>query len=226
MTSHAAQFDNNESTAISPARTGAITVALILHISAFALLMAPMRRADRDVTDTPAAIELLMPEKVREIPPPPIVPVTPPRPPQTLTQTPRPPTTTTPIASEPVLPDAIAPEFEPVQITEMPTGIADTGEPFVPEQIGAVSYLSAPPPRYPANLLRRRVQGDVLLLVTIAADGSPESVLLHQSSGYAQFDKVAIEQVQRRWRFRPALVDGRATRSRAVVPISFRMAHK
>jgi len=86
----------------------------------------------------PPAIEVLMPENVREIPPPPIVPITPPQPPRTIIHEPRRPVAVTPIALDPL----------------------------------------------------------------------------------------TAEQVQRRWRFRPALVDGRATRTRGIVPISFRVTHE
>jgi protein TonB len=228
MNSQATQFETDPALRISPARTSAISVALILHISAIALLMAPVRPPDAGLTRAPLPIEVLMPELVRPIPPPPLAPILPP--------TVRPTPVTRNVVARllpvslptPVVLDAGSEYVEPVAeaLTTTTTTTTDPGDPvFAPEQIGAASYLHAPPPRYPTQARNRGIEGDVLLLVTIAADGAPEAISVHVSSGHAPLDKAALDQVQRRWRFRPALIDGRPTRTRALVPISFRLLH-
>ena len=222
MNSQATRFETDPAFRISPARTSAISVALILHISAIALLMAPVRPPDAGLTRAPLPIEVLMPELVRPIPPPPLAPVLPP----TVRPTPVTRPTTARVASvsdiAPVVADVSTEYIEP--IADSPSTTTDPGDPvFAPEQIGAASYLHAPPPRYPTQARNRGIEGDVLLLVTIAADGAPEAISVHVSSGHAPLDKAALDQVQRRWRFRPALIDGRPTRTRALVPISFRL---
>jgi protein TonB len=50
----------------------------------------------------------------------------------------------------------------------------------------------------------------------------PTSTELAQSSGSRDLDRTAQATV-RRWRFEPAIVDGRPTVSRVIVPIDFRL---
>jgi hypothetical protein len=68
MTSHA----DVVAPRISPTRTLAISIALVLHAGAFALLVAPVRAPDRDAEVMPPKIEVAMLERV--IPPPPPAP--------------------------------------------------------------------------------------------------------------------------------------------------------
>ena len=216
------QFGDEDTRRINPARTGAISVALILHITAFALLLAPVRPADLGFAPTPPVIEVMMPERVRPIPPPPVVPITTPRPP-TLAQRPRQAAPPAAISNpEPAV--SMADLVEPTAPTLPDLGdlpALGDGAAFAPELIGSASYLSAPAPRYPTLAIKRGWEGEVLMIVTIGANGAPEAVELHQSSGHAVLDRAAIEQVQKRWRFRPLLVDGSPTRSRAMIPVRF-----
>lgn len=210
------------SSRISPSRVLAIAVALVLHIAAFALLLAPVRHPDLGLLAPPPPIEVVMQERV--IPPPPTPPVVPITPPRTLPV--REPTRrTSPVLipnPEPAISmDDVVPEISPVAAvidSELPAG---NDESFSAGQIGSASYLEAPLPRYPPLARKREQEGDVFLLVTIGANGRPEAVDLHASSGFPLLDRAAIEQVQRRWRFRPLLVDGSPQRSRAIVPIRF-----
>ena len=65
---------------------------------------------------------------------------------------------------------------------------------------------SAPnlPPRYPPEAVRRGQQGAVILLVTIAPNGTASAVDVTQSSGYKLLDRAA-QQAVARWHFRPEL---------------------
>lgn len=207
---------------ISPSRVFAIAIALVLHIAAFAMLLAPVRRPDLGLLAPPPPIEVVMQERVIPPPPaPPVVPITPPPPALPVHE----PARSTPAVipnPEPAISMAdVVPEIAPdaaVIDTGFPAGDSDA---FNAEQIGSASYLEAPPPRYPPLARKRGLEGDVMLMVTIGANGRPEAVALHASSGFALLDRAAIEQVQRRWRFRPLLVGGLPTRSRAIVPIRF-----
>lgn len=219
MISYAADFDTRR---ISPARTLAIAVALVLHIAAFALLIAPVRPPAPDLAFDVPDIQIVMPERLIPPPPlPPVVPVTPP---------PR----ATPVAERRTPAPVLIPNPEPaqtrddvVQAIDPPTsdpvvdGTGDTGEAFTPAQIGSLSYLEAAAPRYPFQAIKRKLEGEVLLIVTVGPDGRPEAIEIERSSGHAILDRAAIEQVQRRWRFRPLIVDGLPTRARGLVPIRF-----
>lgn len=83
-----------------------------------------------------------------------------------------------------------------------------------------VAYLFAPPPAYPPEALRRRIEGIVLLAVLIDPEGRPEMVSIEHSSGSALLDEKAARAV-RGWRFQPART-GRSCRVK--VPIQFRIA--
>jgi protein TonB len=217
MTSHA----DVVAPRISPTRTLAISSALVLHAGAFALLVAPVRAPDRDAEVMPPKIEVAMLERVIPAPPPPpVVPITPPRP--------------TPVPVQRVAPPVVLPNPEPAQTAAdvVPEIVppndalpfdgagADSG-PFVPEQIGALSYLDAPPPRYPSRAITRHMEGDVLLRVTVGNDGRPEAIEVQQSSGHAVLDRAAVDQVRKRWRFRPLIVNGLPSRAIGLVPIRF-----
>lgn len=102
--------------------------------------------------------------------------------------------------------------------TPGPTGVplarGDSPEPIAGQN---------PAPRYPPAALRRRESGTVMVRVEVGPDGVPTSTSLVQGSGSRDLDRAALDAV-RRWRFRPAQVDGRPTVGSAVVPISFEAA--
>lgn len=74
-----------------------------------------------------------------------------------------------------------------------------------------------PAPYYPASARKAGLQGTVLLLVTIEANGLPSSVTLSKSSGHAVLDTAARDGVLRRWRWPAGAV--RST----LVPIRYRL---
>lgn len=80
--------------------------------------------------------------------------------------------------------------------------------------------VSSPAPQYPRAALRRRESGNVLLRVHVGADGVPYAVDLVSGSGSRHLDRAATDAV-RKWRFRPAMRDGRPVSGAVQVPISF-----
>jgi protein TonB len=71
------------------------------------------------------------------------------------------------------------------------------------------SWAGNTPPSYPAAARRMSEQGEVRLDVHVGADGSVIDVQVRASSGSPALDRSAMDAV-RRWRFRPATVDGQA----------------
>jgi protein TonB len=69
---------------------------------------------------------------------------------------------------------------------------------------------------------RMGFEGTVVLRVVVAADGSPESVAVLQSSGHDVLDTAALDTVRSRWRFVPARRNGIAVEDSVQVPIRFR----
>lgn len=77
-----------------------------------------------------------------------------------------------------------------------------------------------PPPRYPADALRRGETGEVLLRVQVDERGLPADVEVLQSSGSRALDRAAVAAAQR-WRFQPAQREGMVVAGSVEVPISF-----
>ncbi len=82
-------------------------------------------------------------------------------------------------------------------------------------------FLRVPAPRYPRMARRRGLEGEVLLELTLGADGRLLSVSVMESAGHG-FDEAALEAV-RRARFRPAVRNGRPEACRVLLPVHFRL---
>ena len=78
--------------------------------------------------------------------------------------------------------------------------------------------LSGPPPTYPAIAQAARIQGTVLLSVTIAPDGSVRDV--SGISGPPLLQAAAVTAV-RSWRYRPWLIYGKPVPFDTQVSIGF-----
>jgi protein TonB len=83
-------------------------------------------------------------------------------------------------------------------------------------------FLHNPRPRYPLMSRKRHEEGEVLLRVRVDAQGRPESVELHTSSGHKRLDIAASSAVQE-WRFVPARQGGLNVAAWVVVPIQFNL---
>lgn len=82
------------------------------------------------------------------------------------------------------------------------------------------SYAKMRPPKYPPAALAARVQGSVLLNVTVGIDGLAQELRIRTSSGNADLDQAAVESVST-WQFNPRRCDGKPELSIAVVPVTF-----
>lgn len=86
----------------------------------------------------------------------------------------------------------------------------------------AVSYRLQFPPSYPEASLKAKEQGTVWLKVRVLADGTPADVAVEKSTATPALDQAAVDAVKR-WRFNPALLNGKATEGSVLVPIKFSM---
>ena len=93
--------------------------------------------------------------------------------------------------------------------------------PLTPERLPPLA-LSAPAPTYPRASIEMGHQGDVLVRIHVAPDGSVVDVELVSSSGYERLDEAALATV-RRWRFRPATEGGLAVADRFLHRLKFRL---
>lgn len=78
----------------------------------------------------------------------------------------------------------------------------------------------SPHPRYPARAQRRGESGEVVLSIDVDARGRVARASVASSSGSKDLDRAALDAV-RRWRFRPAMRDGRPVPATVTVPIAF-----
>lgn len=101
----------------------------------------------------------------------------------------------------------------PIAAPAAPTNIADRSMP---------QPVRSPAPRYPRDAQRRGQSGTVLLRVHVDRTGEPGSVDLVQSSGSRSLDRAAVDAV-RRWRFDPAIRNGRPADGVVQVPITFHL---
>jgi len=132
-------------------------------------------------------------------------------------QVPRPPVEqqTTP-APAPRVPQAIASASPPA-----------AGQPMLADMMlepprADAGYLKNPPPAYPKMLLKRGVEGSVLVRARVQDDGRCSQVLLKESSGFRLFDEAALSAV-RGWRFVPARQGTQTVVAWVDIPIAFRI---
>lgn len=78
------------------------------------------------------------------------------------------------------------------------------------------------PPVYPKYAYEHNLNGKVVLVVDVAADGSVDDVTVERSEPKGIFDEAAVA-AARNWRFTPSVKDGKAIAGRVRVPVEFRV---
>ena len=94
-----------------------------------------------------------------------------------------------------------------------------------PSETGVIqrpAVLSSPKPDYTKEAREAKVEGIVLLSITVKKDGTVGNVELLQGLGYG-LDEAAIYTVMSDWRFSPATLDGEPVDQPATVGISFKL---
>jgi protein TonB len=110
---------------------------------------------------------------------------------------------------------------EPVQVAKADLGI---GHAITTPLVGAhLEYEIAPPPPYPVDAIRNSLTGTVMLRVLVDVDGKPIDVRIERSSGHRVLDVAARNHVLARWRFRPAMQDGRTVQAIGLIPVDFHL---
>ena len=94
-----------------------------------------------------------------------------------------------------------------------PGAVAATDQP-------AVALENMPPPRYPVEAAQSGVTGQVILIVSVAADGSVTDVEVERATPAGVFDAGTVE-AARQWKFTPAMENGKAVPGRVRVPVTF-----
>ncbi|MDQ2701556.1 MAG: TonB family protein [Pseudomonadota bacterium] len=84
---------------------------------------------------------------------------------------------------------------------------------------------SLPPPPYPEYALDHNLGGLVIMKVHVAADGSVEKAVIERSQPKGVFDDAALATVKR-WKFTPAMENGKRVAGAVRVPIAFEIRSK
>lgn len=79
-----------------------------------------------------------------------------------------------------------------------------------------------PEPRFTDEAIRRRISGVVLLLGVIRKDGRVDSLRVARGLGYG-LDEEAMTTVATKWKFRPAMKNGRAVDCYVTVEVDFNL---
>jgi protein TonB len=159
------------------------------------------------------------PPPPKEEPPPPKPKPPPPRP-----KPPPPPpeiVSTAPVVApeEPVAPPPPPPEPEPEPVVEEPP---PPPMPVVLSNELSVSCSRRSPPAYPAYSLRTGEHGQVVVRAELDEQGRIGNVSIESSSGFQRLDEAAVSAVKK-WRCRPAQVNGAPVRAIALQPINFEL---
>lgn len=195
-------------------RVGAWSGSFSLHLVVLALLLTPpvaLQIARAIKTPDPVA-------RIIEVTPPP--PAVPELPQVVRHQAPAPVRHATSI---PVIPTVSehSDMVVPTTITEVPTAIES--KPAIPDsEPSAIAYGTKTTVPYPKQSLINREQGTVILRVLVGADGTPQTIEIQRSSGYARLDHAARDAVKT-WSFHPAMRGGAASSAWALVPVTFNL---
>ncbi|BAV98597.1 poly-beta-1,6-N-acetyl-D-glucosamine biosynthesis protein PgaD [Lysobacter enzymogenes] len=79
----------------------------------------------------------------------------------------------------------------------------------------------SPKPVYPLDALRQSESGLVTLRVQVSAQGEPTRVDVSRRSGFRALDRAAVSTV-RRWKFAPAMREGKPVAAVVIVPVEFK----
>ena len=82
--------------------------------------------------------------------------------------------------------------------------------------------VSRTPPRYPYQAKRRGIEGWVQVSFTVTEDGTVADAVVEDADPPGVFEKAALAAVYQ-WKFKPRIVDGRATRGRAEQRVEFEL---
>lgn len=92
---------------------------------------------------------------------------------------------------------------------------------ITPRTIAPRPLAGNPTPTYPRDALRAGAGGTVMVRAVVDANGVPVDVDVVQRSGHRELDRAALMTV-RKWRFEPALRNGKAVTSTVQVPVDFK----
>lgn len=188
------RYEQPDDKGLSWPRIVGIAFVIALHLAAFMMLLIPAV-APKAVAEKERNVMVTI---VDAPPPPP-----PPPPPQA--------------------PVVDVPEPRPNDIVTPPSPPSPPAPPAPPTSIEAsvdISSKAMNPPRYPPAAFRAGIQGEVILIIDVDANGNVTNVTVEKSSRNRDLDRAAME-AARKWRFNAAESGGKKAAGRVRVPVNF-----
>ena len=200
-------------------RIAALSTAIALNLAVLLAALRPMTpQFAESIKKTDDILINWITAKPKEPDPPPIEMKALPIPPPPAVPHARPKAPTAPVVVPTDQGTIAAPPVVPTQSIEPAPVAPPVADPAPVE--ASLAYRAAPL-TFPAQAIRRKMQGTVMLRVLVDAEGKPVQVVIEKSSGYELLDKSARDQVLANWRFQPATSQGRTVSAWARVPVSF-----
>jgi len=106
-------------------------------------------------------------------------------------------------------------------IPESPANEQTTRETNGAFQQQKAKAIHCPSPIYPRSARERKMEGQVVMQVTVEADGSIGNIQIKQSSGHRLLDRSAMKTIRRKWKFTPSRQGTDTHRSVIEVEIRF-----
>ncbi|MDQ7289026.1 MULTISPECIES: energy transducer TonB [Stenotrophomonas] len=194
------RYEQPDDKGLSWPRIVGIAFVIALHLAAFMMLLipavAPKAVAEKErnvmvtIVDAPPPVKNLSPPKPSPVPPPPQAPV------------------------------VDVPEPRPSDIVTPPSPPAPPAPATSIEASVDISSKAMNPPRYPPAAFRAGIQGEVILIIDVDANGNVTNVTVEKSSRNRDLDRAAME-AARKWRFNAAESGGKKAAGRVRVPVNF-----
>ncbi|PWI02070.1 energy transducer TonB [Stenotrophomonas maltophilia] len=194
------RYEQPDDKGLSWPRIVGIAFVIALHLAAFMMLLipavAPKAVAEKErnvmvtIVDAPPPVKNLSPPKTSPVPPPPQAPV------------------------------VDVPEPRPSDIVTPPSPPAPPAPATSIEASVDISSKAMNPPRYPPAAFRAGIQGEVILIIDVDANGNVTNVTVEKSSRNRDLDRAAME-AARKWRFNAAESGGKKAAGRVRVPVNF-----
>lgn len=115
------------------------------------------------------------------------------------------------------------PEPRPNDVVTPPAPPAPPAPPVDIQASVDISSKNMNPPRYPPAAFRAGIQGEVILIIDVDANGNVTNVAVEKSSRNRDLDRAAME-AARKWKFNPASSGGQKAAGRVRVPVNFALS--
>ena len=200
-------YDEPEESGLSWPRIIGIAFVIALHAAALMLLLIPAVAPKAEVEkERNVLVTLVDAPPPQDKPPPPIKELSPPKP--------------SPVPPPPEAPPVDVAEPRPTDVFTPPAPPAPPAPVAVIQASVDISSKNMNPPRYPPAAARAGIEGEVILVIDVDANGNVTNVSVEKSSRNRDLDRAAME-AARKWRFNPAQSGGQKAAGRVRVPVNF-----